>query len=452
MNTTGYSPITSLHPDCPDWQRLGPTTVDAGLRAMAEVQQQQADERDQLWSKGFTRRRLLAGGMGVGVAAIGSQLVTTRVAYGAGLSTGTLVVVFLRGGMDGLSMVVPVEDQTLLKARPTVAIRQGPLFGFDRGFGLHPSLAALKPLVEAGRLAAVPGISTPNLTRSHFQAQDCLERGGASNVGGQAGWLDRLLTVLGPGTTFRAIGGGAAAPRSMLGDNSPVMMRTLKKFAIEGNEQLAGPTRKALEKLYTGLDHPLSRVALVALAASDVTGRLAASEAEPKARGYADNAWGQSLAALASLIRTGQGVRVATVDLGGWDMHTQMGTATEGDFMKLTQGLAEGLATFLKDLGPATDTTTVLVMSEFGRRVEQNASGGTDHGHGGVAMVMGAGVKGGLKGRWEGLATLDQGDVPGTNDYRDLLAEVCMKRFGLSEAEIAPVFPGWKPTAVGAMA
>ena len=143
---------------------------------------------------------------------------------------------------------------------------------------------------------------------------------------------------------------------------------------------------------------------------------------------------------------------MATVDLGGWDMHTQMGTATEGDFMKLTQGLAEGLATFLKDLGPATDTTTVLVMSEFGRRVEQNASGGTDHGHGGVAMVMGAGVKGGLKGRWEGLATLDQGDVPGTNDYRDLLAEVCMKRFGLSEAEIAPVFPGWKPTAVGAMA
>ncbi|MDO5285564.1 MAG: DUF1501 domain-containing protein [Actinomycetia bacterium] len=451
MNTTGYSPVDSLHPDCPDWQRLGPTTVDAGLRAMAENQQLQEAERDRLWSRGFTRRRVLAGGLGVGVAAIGSQLVTSRVAYAAGPSTGTLVVVFLRGGMDGLSMLVPVEDPTLLQERPKVAIRQGQVIGFDRGFGLHPALAALKPMVSAGQLAAVPAISTPSLTRSHFQAQDCLERGGASS-GAQTGWLDRLLAALGPGTTFRAVGGGTAAPRSLLGNGSPVMVRELKQFAVQGTGNLAGPTRTALEKLYTGLDHPLSRVALVALAASDTTGRLDASEKSPTERGFADNDWGRHLASLASLIRTGQGVRVATIDLGGWDMHTEMGTATEGDFTQLTRGLAEGLATFVKDLGPAAATTTILVMSEFGRRVQQNASGGTDHGHGGVAMVLGSGVAGGVKGRWEGLGTLDQGDVPGTNDYRDLLAEVCMKRFGLTPAQVAPVFPDWKPTAVGAMA
>ncbi len=453
MTTTlGFRPADSLHPDCPDWQRLGPTTADAGVRAMADVHEQREAERERVWSKGFTRRRVLAGGMGVGVAAVGSQLVTTRVAYGAGLSTGTLVVVFLRGGMDGLSMLVPIEDPTLLAARPGVAIRGGSLLGFDRGFGLHPALAPLQRFVSGGQLAAVPAISTPNLTRSHFQAQDCLERGGAAGSGAQSGWLDRLLSVLGPGTTFRSIGGGAAAPRSLLGAGSPVMMRNLKSFAIEGTGSLDGATRTALEKLYTGLDHPMSRQSLLALTASDTVGKLNATEAKPTDRGYADTDWGKALAALGSLIRTGQGVRVATVDLGGWDMHTQMGSATSGDFFNMTSALANGLSAFMNDLGPAAASTTVVVMSEFGRRVEQNASGGTDHGHGGVALVLGGGVRGGVKGRWDGFGTLDEGDVPGSNDYRDLLAEVCMKRFGLTPADMASVFPGWTPTAVGAMA
>ncbi len=450
---TQYVTADSLHPDCPDWTRMGPTVADAGFRAMAEVQERNQAARQEAWSKGFTRRRALAGGLGVGVAAIGSQLVTTRVAYGAGNDTGTLVVVFLRGGMDGLSMLVPANDPTYLKARPDVALPASSLISFDRGFGLHPALAPLKPLIDKGQLAAVPAVATPFLSRSHFQAQDCLERGG-SNATGTSGWLDRLLGVLGPGTTFRALGAGTAAPRSMIGDAAPLMMRSLASFRIEGTGSvLAGPTRTALEKLYTGLDHPMSRQTLIALAAADTAGQLSTAEKSPTDRGYADNDFGRALAALGSLIRTGKGVRVATVDLGGWDMHTRMGTATSGDFFSMTSALANGLATFMADLGPAAATTTVLVMSEFGRRVQQNASAGTDHGHGGVALLLGGGVKGGVKGTWTGLTTLTEGDVPGTNDYRDLLSEVVVRRFGLSVAQLAPVFPGWtSPKGLGTMA
>ena len=457
-----YSPIDSLHPDCPDWRRMGPTTLDAGIRAMAETQAVRDDGRTQAWSKGFTRRKLLAGGMGAGVAAIGSQLVTTRVAYAAGAATGTLVVVFLRGGMDGLSMVAPTGTAAavaeLVAKRGDIALRgDSPgAMGLDRGFVLSPALAALKPYV-GGRLAAVPAVSTPSLSRSHFQAQDCLERGGASGGGSSDGWLDRLLQVLGTGTTFRSIGAGSSAPRSLLGQGSPVMMDSLAGFGIEGIGDGTTPqTMTALRKLYTGIDHPMSATALTALLAADTVSTVAATEKAPKDRGYEDTEWGNALGALGSLIRTGQGVRVATIDLGGWDMHTAIGTPISGDFNSLASKFAQGLATFLTDLGPAIDTTTVVVMTEFGRRVEANASGGVDHGHGGVALILGGGVAPGVKGAWDqqwytSQDYLDSGDIPGTNDFRNLLSEVVMKRFGLTAAQISPVFPDWTPTSLGVM-
>ena len=116
--------------------------------------------------------------------------------------------------------------------------------------------------------------------------------------------------------------------------------------------------------------------------------------------------------------------------------------------------MASALAAFTAELGPDLDNTTVVTMSEFGRRVGQNANSGTDHGHGGVALVLGGGVKGGVHGRWAGLApgVLDQGDVPGTNDYRDVLSEIVMRRLGISEAQAGKVFPGWKPSPLGIMA
>ena len=137
----------SLHPDCPDLRRLGPTAADGYLRARAEAVKADEERRETLWSKGFSRRRLLAGGLGLGVAGLGAQLVTTRVSYAAppvDPGTGTLVVIFLRGGMDGLSVLVPADDPYLLAERSEIAVRSGSLLPFGSGFGLHPALAPLQ--------------------------------------------------------------------------------------------------------------------------------------------------------------------------------------------------------------------------------------------------------------------------------------------------------------------
>ena len=201
-----------------------PPSPDAVVRALAEQHEHESETRERLWQKGFTRRRLLAGGLGVGVATLGSQLVTTRVAYGApapGAPTGCLVVVFLRGGMDGLSLLVPGTDPDYLAARGSIAVAAGRLVAMDRGFGLHPAMSPLAPLVAAGKVAAVPAVSTPDLSRSHFQAQDCLERGGSA-TGAQTGWLDRVLEQTGPGTTFRAVALGGLSPRSLAGDGTAI--------------------------------------------------------------------------------------------------------------------------------------------------------------------------------------------------------------------------------------
>lgn len=448
--------ISSLHPDCPDWRRLGPTMADAAVRAEAAAVVAEAEDRDRQWSRGFTRRRVLAGGLGLGVAAVAGQLVTTRVSWAApeAESTGTLIVIFLRGGMDGLSVLVPADDPDLLKARPSIAVRSASLIPFGRDFGLHPSLTPLKSLIDGGRFAAVPAVSTPDLSRSHFQAQDCLERGGAARSSVQTGWLDRVLQQLGPGTTFRGLGIGHRMSRSLLGTSNPVVLDSLKDFTVKGIDGVAPQTVAALTALYTGLDHPLGVQGLGAIQASAQAKDYAADAVPAQERGYPEGDFGSALATLALLIKKKAGVRVATIDLGGWDMHTDIGTVDGGDLTRSLKSVADGLAAFTADLGPELDNTTVVTMSEFGRRVAQNANSGADHGHGGVAMVLGGGVKGGVHGRWAGLKedALDQGDVPGTNDYRDVLAEITMRRLGLSTAQAGKVFPGWKPEPVGVMA
>ncbi|MGL5909009.1 MAG: DUF1501 domain-containing protein [Phycicoccus sp.] len=426
--------------------------IASGLDTLATTVAEEEHARSESWSRGFTRRRLLAGGLGVGVAALSAQLATTRVSFAVG-STGTLVVIFLRGGLDGLSVLVPADDPDLLAARPDIAVRSGSLIPLTRGFGLHPALAPLRPMVAAGRFAAVPAIATPDLSRSHFQAQNCLEMGGASRSPSQSGWLSRVLEASGPGTTFRALGASTVIPRSLVGGGNPIVTPSLSRFKITGSEKNPAVTSRALAALYTGLDHPMAAQAQLALDASATAQTVAAGARTPAERGYPAGAFGEQLATVASLVRAGVGLRLATVDVGGWDMHTGLGTVDSGDMTRLLGSLASVLAQFFSDLGPAGDSTTVVLMSEFGRRVAQNGNAGTDHGHGGVAIALGGGVRGGVHGRWLGLGSgvLDQGDVPGTNDYRDFLGEVVMSRLGLSPGQLSSVFPDWRVDPLGVM-
>lgn len=417
-------------------------------RAAERVTGALAGQREQ-WRHGFTRRRLLAGLGGLGVASLGNQLVTTRVAFGAAPPEApTLVVVFLRGGMDGLSVVVPRGEPALAAARPRIAVPERALLPGDDRFGLHPALAPLHPLWTSGRLAAVHAVGSPDLSRSHFQAQDCLERG-AATPSVASGWLDRTLAALGPGTTFRAVAHGPALPRSLLGSEEKLVLDGIQRFDLAGGEQLRDRSVAALTELYTGLDHPVAAHAQVTLQALAEARELAEAEYQPAAE-YPDGGFAEGLRDVARLIKAGVGLRVAAIDLGGWDMHTWIGQVDDGGMRRHLDELAAALAAFAADLGPALDDVTLVTLSEFGRRVAENGNAGADHGHGGVVLLLGGGLRGGrVHGAWPGLASSDlvNGDLAAANDYRDVLIELLQRRLGIGDP--APIFPGHRPTRIG---
>ncbi|HKE73283.1 MAG TPA: DUF1501 domain-containing protein [Acidimicrobiales bacterium] len=412
------------------------------LHALADRVTSDRERRRGAWSRGFTRRQVLAGAGMAGVAALGTQLVTTRASFGAP-GGGTLVVLFLRGGMDGLSVVVPAGDPHLAQVRPDIAVPAGELLPLDRGFGLHPALGPLHELWKKGQFTAVPATSTPDLSRSHFQAQDCLERGGSS-TGTLEGWLDRVLDGMGPGTTFRALGSGPTLPRSLAGDQAPLALRRIDDLRLRDPDSVRGRTRDALKALYTGVDGPVTGEVASGLASMDIAAVLGAVPYQP-AGAYPDGDLGVGLSQIARLVKSDLGVRVACIDLGGWDMHTHIGTI-DGGFMKdnLT-ALGQNLGAFAADLGDRLGDVTLVGMTEFGRRVAQNGNAGADHGHGSTVLLMGGGLAGGtVHGAWPGLAPgqLVQGDVPGANDFRDVLGELVVRRLGLGTATLGSVFPG----------
>lgn len=397
------------------------------------------------WDRGFTRRSFLAGAGMVGVAALGSQLVTTKAAYAAsGLSNGnTLVTVFLRGAADGLRILVPASSELGVDYLRTVRgnlvpaeAGMSPLPGAS-GWALNAALNPLLPFWNSGELAFVPAVSANGITRSHFQAQQCLERGSDTAT---TGWLDRALQQLGPGTTFRAVTQGSALPAALSGNQRKLVMSSLKNFSFPGWSGVAPQSEAAIRTLYRGLPGPLGEDVPVTLAA---LGTAAAARAKAGAQNgavYPSGNFSKALADVATLLRAEVGMQVATIDVGGWDTHTDEVNQLD---RHLTSA-ANSLAAFLTDLGPARRSrVTVVVMTEFGRRVQMNANGGTDHGHGSVMWLLGGGLAGAsVHGKWTPLnaAALDEGDVPALNAAYDVLGEVAQKRLGVGS--LTGLFPG----------
>jgi uncharacterized protein (DUF1501 family) len=421
------------------------------LERQAEVVTCELQAQQHLWDNGFTRRRFLAGAGMVGVAAFASQLVTTKVAFGK-TSANAVVVVFLRGGTDGLRVLVPASSALgadyLKKVRPGLLPADSTLLPFKAASGWALN-GVMKPLVDAhaDKLAFIPAASAANISRSHFEAQALLEAGG--NTAYSTGWLDRTLTQLGAGTTFRAMAFGSAAPASLTGPAPELAINGLGSFKFPGYEGVAAQSEAALHTLYRGLDNVLGGEVPETLNAINTAAAVAKTEGTPmNGAKYPDGDFGRSLKDLAALIRKNVGVEVATLDVGGWDTHT----GEAGDLDRALTGTAAGLAAFMTDLGPELAAkTTVVVMTEFGRRVEQNGSGGTDHGTGQAMWLVGGGVKPGVFGKWDALsdATLTQGDVPAKNMAFDVLGEVIQKRLGVGS--LSKIFPGFKQTPVGAV-
>jgi uncharacterized protein (DUF1501 family) len=326
----------------------------------------------------------------------------------------TLVTIFLRGGVDGLAMVQPTGDVALRSLRSTLLADGVKLDGF---FTLHPAMTALQPLYERKSLAIVHAVGQANPSRSHFDAQDFLESGGAGQRRA-TGYLNRALAAMPDTSTFRAVALQSALPSSLLGDAPALAFPELKRFKVNA----AGTT---FEALYAGaVDEALRTTGQEAFDGLDaIQGEAWASAAPANGATYPKGPFGQRLMDIARLIHGGVGLRLGVTELGGFDTHLAQGNQLAP---RLKQ-LAEGLAAFATDLGPKLDDVVVVTLTEFGRTARENGTHGTDHGTASALFVMGGGVRGGrVVSDWPGLspAKLYEGrDLAVTTDLRSVLWE-----------------------------
>ncbi len=391
----------------------------------------------------LTRRRLLTGLGAVGALTV-AEASMPRLAFAAGgPATGDLIVsIFLRGAMDGLSAVVPYADADYHAARPGIRVPANAVHKLDASFGLHPVLAPLLPAWRRRHLAVVHAVGSPHPTRSHFDAQDFMERGVPGSTTLSTGWLGRHLATRNGRSTLRAVAVGGNVQLSLRGPVPAVALKRISDFTLIAEDAERAVLETTLDRLYAGLTHPMGASGVSTVGAARRLRALASTTYKPAGGAkYPDTELGRQLTEVARLAKARLGLEAATVDANGWDTHDAMGSAKSGRMAALLADLGQSLGAFYADLAGMRGVTLV-VMSEFGRRVAENGSGGTDHGHGGVMFVMGAGIRGGrVYGRWPGLAPgrLDRGDLRVTTDYRDVLGEVLTARGG--GTRMASVFP-----------
>ncbi len=395
-------------------------------------------------------RRSFLKALGIAGGAVALNGVFTRVAFSAGTpSGGLLVAVFLRGGMDALNAVVPAFETRYFDLRPTIRVPESQVLSLDGNFGLHPALAPLHPLFVNGDLAFVHACGNPDPSRSHFAAQRSMENASYQATSAAGGWIERHLGsgVSGGGSLFSGLAFSPTMPVSLQGGAPRLSMTSLDSFKLLANPVEAARYQAAMWSLYDGSPGPLA-AGVTALGVLADAATVAAMPGSGVA--YPSSPFGIALRDVGRLVRGSVGLQAVAVDVDNWDLHVDIGPPGSGALSKKLSDLAGSLAAFVTDLGAKFGQTTIVVMSEFGRRVAENGNGGTDHGHGGCMMVLGGGIQGGrVYGQWPGLgaSALDRGDLAITTDYRDVLAEIVAGRLGNSNLEA--VFPGYTPEPVG---
>ena len=372
-----------------------------------------------------------------------------------------LICLFQRGAADALNIVVPHGERAYYAMRPSIAIPQ-PTRGAGNGaldldgfFGLHPSLAPLKPLYDRGLLAPVHAVGSPSTTRSHFDAQDYMESGTPDVKGTTDGWLNRYLAAKGTcdecnigKTPFRAVSLTAQTPRVLEGPSPTVAMNNLDEFTVRAT----GSSAERLEALYrTGsadLVHGTGAEmfdAVKMLRAANPRKYLPRNGAE-----YPRSQFGQRLLQIAQLVKSNVGLEIAFADIGGWDTHVNQGGST-GQLAQRLDDFARSISALVTDLGDRMDDVVILTMSEFGRMARENGNRGTDHGHAGALFVIGGNIKGGkVHGKWPGLEQeqLYEGrDLALTTDFRSVFAEVVSDHLGAGALD--RIFPGFSAQPAG---
>jgi uncharacterized protein (DUF1501 family) len=365
-----------------------------------------------------------------------------------------LIVVFQRGAVDGLNMVVPFGDADYYRARPSIAVaRPGAADGaidLDGHFGLHPRMAVLKPLWDRRELAIVHATGSHDTTRSHFDAQDYMESATPGVKSTRDGWLNRYLQGSGIGeqgsgkNPLRGIALTKQMPRSMQGTAPALAIGSTGEFTVADMS-----ARTSFEEIYAAAeqDSTLRGTAGEAFDAMKTLAKKTSGQYRPaNGAAYPRSPFGQAMQEIARLAKSDVGLEIAFAESTQWDHHVNEGGAS-GQIANRLDDFARGIGALAQDLGDRMADTVILTMSEFGRAVAENGSRGTDHGHGNAMIVIGGAVKGGkVYGKWPGLAVNDRyegRDLAVTTDFRDVFGEVVTKHLGADAATTAKVFPGY---------
>ncbi len=410
----------------------------------------------------INRRFFLKSG-GIALASIGlmqsAPSFLERVALAGGLNASangrrkTLITIFQRGAVDGLNMIVPHGEREYYSLRPTLAIPQ-PSSGnreaainLDGHFGFHPSLAVLKPLWDAKRLAIVNAVGSPDNTRSHFDAQDYMESATPGVKSTRDGWLNRYLqsNVDQKATPFRAVSMTQNLPRTLQGRAPALAISSLADFTIRAGSSSAS-VQGGFESIYEeSVNDVLAGTGKETFEAVNYLKQVNPAQYRPEnGAQYPRTPFGNSLLQISQLIKAGVGLEVAFTDMGGWDTHSNQGNS-RGQLANLLAQFSAGLNALVTDLSGRMDDVVILTMSEFGRTVRENGTRGTDHGHANAMFVIGNSVRGGkVYGDWPGLGngSLYEGrDLALTTDFRDVFGEVAQKHLG--SKSLQKVFPGY---------
>lgn len=342
-------------------------------------------------------------------------------------NTDIVINIFQRGAADGLHSVVPYGDSEYFNLRPQTAVNNSiDLNGF---FGLNPDLSALKTIWDAGDLGIIHAAGSPSDSRSHFDSQDNMEYANLDKGALRVGWLAQYLSITATSddSVFRAIALNDSIQKSIKGEVEALTITNLTGFDVKTHANLYDDSRDSIENIFQNGEH-FNDTASVLFSAIDILKQIN-PEDYPVDNGaiYPNDRFANKLRTLGIIIKAGLGTQIACLDIGGWDNHNDILT----NYPIAAQSFSEGLLAFYQDMGDRMENITILCTTEFGRRAAENASIGTDHGHGGVIYAIGKQVNGGeIYGDWPGLLqhNLFDGDLEVTTDFREVFSELLRKR------------------------
>ncbi len=397
----------------------------------------------------LTRRDLFAGA--AGTAALNIAL-DARPARAADAQRDVLVVIFQRGAADWLQMLSPSGDADYQKARPSIKTTANGSLGLGTMNGTDLYIAQnapeLKALYDAGSLAFVAATGMYTNDRSHFTCQDKMERGAVDGEPSQlTGWLTRHMNSIRSTQALpilSTLSSSSSVPVSLLGNTQALAVGNSQAFNVSGgtaNAQLIRSLSAGTSKYEASARETLDAVASLQIGLQTI------NTAASNSAGYTGGALSTALRSLAQIIRMKVGLTTATVDFGSWDMHNNL----VNEFATRTTEFSRAIAAFWRDMADYQANLTIVTMTEFGRRFQENANQGTDHGAASGMLVLGGGVNGGkLYGTWPGLGAkqlVNGGDLAVTTDYRQVLAEIITTRHG--ETQLGTVFPTIKYSPLG---